>query len=68
MNEGQDKKTTTPDALALSEVVTVPSLMMVTSIVSEESLARDTHTHTHTHTRHRFGSSTVQFAVAYTTC
>ena len=38
------------------EAVTVPSLMMMTSIVSEESLARDrrmharTHTHTHTHT------------------
>ena len=38
----------------MSEAVTVPSLMMMTAIVSEESLARDTHTrtlaHTHTHT------------------
>ena len=29
----------------MSEAVTVPSLMMMTSIVSEESFARDTHTH-----------------------
>ena len=36
----------------MSEAVTVPSLMMI-SIVSEDSLARDTHTHTHTHTRTR---------------
>ena len=34
----------------MSEVVTMPSLMMMTSILSEESLLRDTHTHTHTHT------------------
>ena len=34
----------------MSESVTVPSLMMMTSIVSEESLARDTHTHTRTRT------------------
>ena len=34
----------------MSEAVTMPTLMM-TSIVSDESLARDTHTHTHTHTR-----------------
>ena len=41
----------------MSEAVTIPSLMMMTSIVSEESLARDTqtdrqtdtHAHTHTH-------------------
>ena len=32
----------------MSRVVTMPSLMMMTSIVSEESLARDTHTDTHT--------------------
>ena len=36
----------------ISEAVTVPSLMMLTSIVSEESLARGTHTHTHTHNTH----------------
>ena len=30
----------------MSEVVTMPNLMMTTSIVSEESPARDTHTHT----------------------
>ena len=30
----------------MSEAVTVPSFIMITSIVSEESLARDTHTHT----------------------
>ena len=37
----------------MSEAVTVMSLMMLISIVSEESLARDTHplAHTHTHTR-----------------
>ena len=40
----------------MPEAITVPSVMMMTSIVSEESLARDTHTygharrHTHTHT------------------
>ena len=34
----------------MSEAVTVPSLMVMTSIVSEESLARDTHAHTHPHT------------------
>ena len=36
--------------IRMSEAVTVPSLMMVTSrgsIVSEELLARDMHTHTH---------------------
>ena len=32
----------------MSEAVSVPSLMMMTSTVSEESLARDTHTETHT--------------------
>ena len=30
----------------MSEAVTVPSLMMMNSIVSEESLARNTHTDT----------------------
>ena len=30
----------------MSETVTVPSLMVMTSIVSEESFARDTHTDT----------------------
>ena len=30
----------------MSEAVSVPRLMMMTSIVSEESLARDTHTDT----------------------
>ena len=34
----------------MSEAVTVPSLMMRTSTVSEESLVRDTHTHTQRHT------------------
>ena len=48
----------------MSEAVTVLSLTMMTSTVSEESPARDTrthartpthtHTHTHTHTRSRF--------------
>ena len=32
----------------MSETVTMPSLMMMTSIISEELLARDTHTDTHT--------------------
>ena len=31
--------------ILMSEAVTIPSLMMMTSTVSEESLARDTHTH-----------------------
>ena len=36
--------------IIISEAVTVASLMMMTSIVSEESLARDGHTQTHTDT------------------
>ena len=43
----------------MSEAVTVPSLMMITSIVSEELLARDTHTQ-------RLGSSMSK--VAKTLC
>ena len=34
----------------INPAVTVPRLVMMTSIVSEESLARDTHTHTQTRT------------------
>ena len=34
----------------MSESVTVPSLMMITSTVSEESLVRDTYTDTHRQT------------------
>ena len=34
----------------MSEAVTVPSLMMMNLIVSEESLVRRTHTHARTHT------------------
>ena len=34
--------------ISMSEAVTVPSLMMMTSIVSKESFAWDTHTHTYT--------------------
>ena len=33
----------------MSAPVTVPSLMMMTVIVSEESLAREIHTDRHTH-------------------
>ena len=33
--------------MPMSEAVTVPRLTMMTSIVSEESLARDTHAQTH---------------------
>ena len=33
----------------MSEADIVPSLMMMTLIVSEESLARDKHTHRYTH-------------------
>ena len=39
----------------MSEAVTMPSLMMMTSIVSEESFARDTQIDTHTHTHSDFG-------------
>ena len=44
----------------MSETVTVPSSMMMASIVSEESLARDTHTHIHTHGQ-TFASSILNF-------
>ena len=45
--------------ILVSEAVTVPSMMMMALLVSEESLARDRHTdrqtdteiHTHTHTQ-----------------
>ena len=40
--------------LTMSEAVTVPRLITMTSIVSKESLAMDTHTHIHTYT-HRLG-------------
>ena len=33
--------------MTMSEAVTMPSLMMMSSIGSEESLARDPHTETH---------------------
>ena len=57
----------------MSEAVTVPSLMMVTSIVSEESLLTQArthahmhaHTHTHTHAQtdtHTQVSSTYTFS------
>ena len=36
--------------ILVTETVTVPRLTMMSSTVSEESLARDAHTHTHTHT------------------
>ena len=36
--------------MLISEAVTVPSLMMRTTIVSKESHARDTHARTHAHT------------------
>ena len=43
--------------ITMSEAVTMPSLMMMTSIVPEEPLARDTQTDrqtdTHTHTQIR---------------
>ena len=40
--------------ISMSEAVNVPSLIMMTSIVSKESLARDTHRHTDRQTdRHR---------------
>ena len=34
----------------MPEAVTGPTLLTMTSIVSEEYFARDTHTHTHTYT------------------
>ena len=55
--------------ILMSEAVSMPSLMMMTLIVSEELLARDarthaacayarTHTHTHTHTDARTDAHT----------
>ena len=35
--------------ITMHEAVTVPNVMMMSSIVSEESLAKHTNTHTHTH-------------------
>ena len=49
--------------ILMSEAVTVPNLMMMTSTVSEESIARDTDTdahkyiHTHTHTPPQWGNA-----------
>ena len=48
----------------MSAAVIVTSLMMMSSIVSEESLARGTHTHTHTR-KDRLGSSTLKFAINF---
>ena len=48
LNEGQGQWINTR-WIIMSEAVAVPNLMMMTLIVSEESLARDRHTHTHTH-------------------
>ena len=45
----------------MSQAVIVSSLMIMTLMVSKESLARDRHAHTDTHT-HRLGSSTLKFA------
>ena len=43
----------------MSEAVTMPSLMVIlTSIVSEESLARDTHAHKYTHYTHTLHTHT----------
>ena len=39
----------------MSEAVIVPSLMMIISIVSEESLVRDRQTDRHTHTHRDMG-------------
>ena len=47
----------------MPEAVTVPSLTMMTSTVSKESLTRDTQIHTDTYA-HDFGT-TLKFAVAY---
>ena len=49
--------------MPVSEAVTMPSLMMMTSIVLEESLARDTHTDRQTHTHTDSGSSRLKFAL-----
>ena len=48
----------------MSEAVTVPGLTMMTSTVSKESLARDTHAHIHTQTR---VSSKLKFSMSLTT-
>ena len=37
--------------MLMSEAVTVPSLMMMTSSVSKESVVRDTHTYTQTNNK-----------------
>ena len=51
----------------MSEAVTVPSLMMMTSVVSKEVLVRNTQTDRHTHTG---VSSKLKFAKSLeeTTC
>ena len=35
--------------MLMSEAITMPRLVMITSTISKESLARDTHTHTNSH-------------------
>ena len=60
----------------MPQAVSMPSLMMMTLIVSEESLARDrythsnthAHTHTHTHTHTHMGSSVVILSKSLRTC
>ena len=51
LNDGQSIKVNiiNTGCITMSEVVIMPSLLMTTSIVSEESLARDAHTDKHTH-------------------
>ena len=49
----------------MSEAVTIPSLMMVALMVSEESLARDRQTDRHTQTHTRGLVKIKMFKIAY---
>ena len=52
--------------ILMSEAVNAPDVMMMTSIVSGESLAMDRHTDRQTHTHMDSGSCTLQFAKSQT--
>ena len=49
-------------SISMSEAVTMPSLMMMTSIISDKSLVRGTHTHTQIYMYTKTLGSILKFA------